>query len=213
VNGNTRPKNLLIALALVLLASLPWMGSRLGFGRDAAATSPASNRPTVDLEGDAPPPPARRARVERPGAAPGSRIASLHLADLERAPRQLTPGRDPWRFVDPPPQSAQPSHAKPKAPAAEPGPAAIGTDPSPHPRDFPLSYLGHFGPPGKPLAVFANGQAVFNQQEGDVIDNQFIVTHIGYEFVDIRFVGFPDAPAKRIGVTSRRPGGARGNPG
>ena len=31
-----------------------------------------------------------------------------------------------------------------------------------------------------------------------MIDNKFIVAHIGYESVDIRFVGFPDWPAKRL---------------
>ncbi|HSU82370.1 MAG TPA: hypothetical protein VLR69_08105, partial [Thermoanaerobaculia bacterium] len=61
--------------------------------------------------------------------------------------------------------------------------------------------------------VFTNGKAIFNQQEGDVIDNKFIVAHIGYESVDIRFVGFPDVPAKRVGVTPRRQSPVGGNPG
>lgn len=45
---------------------------------------------------------------------------------------------------------------------------------------------------------------IINKQEGEVIDHQFIVGHIGYAAVDIRFVGFPDVPAKRVGVTRRR---------
>lgn len=213
MNGNPRPKNLLIALALVVLATLPWMGSRLGFGTDAAVTAPASTRQPVDPEGDTSSRPARGARLERPGAAPGDRIATLRLANLEPTPHPSTSGRDPWRFVDPPPRPAQRSPTKSKAPAAAAEPPAIVMDPSPHPPDFPLTYLGHFGPPGEQLAVFTNGQAVFNHQEGDVIDHRFLLTHIGHESVDIRFVSFPDAPAKRIGVTSRRPGGVRGNPG
>ncbi len=212
MNGNPRPNYLLIALALVLLAALPWAASKLGFGTDAAVTVPASTRPAVDSEGDAPSLPARSARTERFGAAPGDRIARLHLADLERDPRPSISGRDPWRFVDPPPRPTLPSPAKSKAPATAAVPPAIVADPPPHPRDFPLTYLGHFGSPGKQLAVFTNGQEVFNLQEGDVIDNQFLLTHIGHESVDIRFVGFPDTSAKRIGVTSRRPGGVGGHP-
>jgi hypothetical protein len=205
-----------MALVLVLLAALPWMGSRLGFGRDAAVTVPAATPPAVDPEGDALSRPARGARLERPGAAPGDRIAALRLADLERAPRPSTSGRDPWRFVDPPPRPAplpSANPAKSKAPSSEAGPLGIVADPPPHPRDFPLTYLGHFGPPGQQIAVFTNGQAIFNQQEGDVIDHQFLLTHIGHESVDIRFMGFPNIPAQRIGVTSRRPAGVRGNPG
>jgi hypothetical protein len=213
VNGKPRPKNRLIAFAFVLLATLPWMGSSLGLGTDAAVNAPASTRPAVDLEGDAPLRPARGVHSERPGAAPGDRIATLRLADLERAPRPSTAGRDPWRFVDPPPRPAQLSPAKSKAPADAARPLAIELDPPPHPRDFPLTYLGHFGPPDKQLAVFTNGQAVFNLQEGDVIDHQFLLTHIGHESVDIRFVGFPDTPVQRISVTSRRPDGVRGHPG
>ena len=46
-----------------------------------------------------------------------------------------------------------------------------------------------------------------------MIDNKFIVAHIGYESVDIRFVSFPEVPAKRVGVTPRRQGQVGGNPG
>jgi hypothetical protein len=209
VNGQTQPKNLLITLAVVLLAALPWVCPRLGLGRSAA---PATTRSIVDAEDDAPSRPVRQARAERLGTAPGGRIATLHLADLERVPRGSTAGRDPWRFVDPPPQRRQPD-AKPEPSFAAAAPVAIQTDLPPHPREFNLRYLGHFGPPDKQLAVFADGNAVFNKQEGEVIDNQFIVTHIGHESVDIRFVGFPDAPPQRIGVTSRRATQLRGNPG
>ncbi len=46
-----------------------------------------------------------------------------------------------------------------------------------------------------------------------MIDSKFIVAHIGYESVDIRFVNFPEVPAKRVGVTPRRQGQVGGNPG
>ena len=85
----------------------------------------------------------------------------------------------------------------------------------PHPPEFNLQYLGRFGPPDKQIAVFTNGKQIFNKQEGEVIDNKFVVAHIGYESVDIGFVGFPTVPPKRVGVTPRRPGQGPvgGNPG
>jgi hypothetical protein len=35
---------------------------------------------------------------------------------------------------------------------------------------------------------------------GDVLEDQFIVSHIGYESVDIKYVDFPDLPARRLPV-------------
>ena len=85
----------------------------------------------------------------------------------------------------------------------------------PHPPEFNLQYLGRFGPPEQQIAVFTNGKQIFNKQGGEVIDNKFVVAHIGYESVDIGFVGFPTVPPKRVGVTPRRPGQGPvgGNPG
>ena len=61
-------------------------------------------------------------------------------------------------------------------------------------------WMHSFGPPDKKIAVFSNGKRTVNALEGQVLDNKFIVAHIGYESVDIKFVGFADVPAKRLGV-------------
>ncbi len=66
-----------------------------------------------------------------------------------------------------------------------------------------MEYMGFFGPADKKIAVFIDGKKQINVLEGDKIQNQFIVERIGYESVDIRFVGFPDVPAKRVGVRRR----------
>jgi hypothetical protein len=208
MNGNKRQSVLLIVLAVVLLiASLQFAGSMLGFGEDAETLPVAVRRPAAG------------APTGRLGTHPGDRVAMLRVADLERAPRESTSGRDLWRFVDPPPQPKRHAPAVDELPAtgeaspARPaGPAPGEVKPDPYP-EFKLRYLGRFGPPSRQIAVFANGKAVVNAQEGDVIDDKFIVAHIGYESVEIRFVGFPDAPAKRVGVTPRPQGRARGNPG
>ena len=71
----------------------------------------------------------------------------------------------------------------------------------PHPPEIDVRYLGSFGPRAHPIAVFADtGTNVYNAREGDTLEGKFIVQRIGYESVDLAFVGFPDVPARRLGV-------------
>ena len=228
--SNARQRNLLIILGLVLLvAAWKFVGPVLGFGGDDDVVAPAAaRRPAVDSEGDevAARPGARRAASTHTGAHPGDHVEVLRLADLDRAPRTSTPGRNPWSFVDPPPPPPPPL-PKPHVPTAaelaeaerlrrlqEEQARALAIEAAkPKPPEFNLQYLGRFGPPDKKIAVFSNGKATFIKQEGEEIDGKFIVARIGYESVDIRFVNFPEVPAKRVGVTPRRQGQVGGNPG
>jgi hypothetical protein len=229
--SNSRQRNLLILLGLVLLvAGWKFVGPMLGFGGDDDAVAPAAaKRPATDSEGDEVSPRpglGRRAAATHTGAHPGDPVEVLRLADLDRAPRTSTPGRDPWSFVDPPPPPA-PKPPPPHVPTAaelaeaerlrrlqeEAARLAAIEAAKPKPPPFNLQYLGRFGPPEKKIAVFSNGKATFIKQEGEDIDGKFIVSHIGYESVDIRFVNFPEVPAKRVGVTPRRQGQVGGNPG
>ena len=50
------------------------------------------------------------------------------------------------------------------------------------------------------LAVFSDGSEIFNVLEGDVLKEHFIVERIGYESVDVTFLGFPDVPARRLEI-------------
>jgi hypothetical protein len=70
--------------------------------------------------------------------------------------------------------------------------------PEPQPPEVPFRYLGSFGSPARRVAVFSDGDAIYNALEGDVLAGQFIVQHIGLESVDLRFVDFPRAPARRL---------------
>ena len=70
----------------------------------------------------------------------------------------------------------------------------------PKPPPFTLSYLGSFGPPSRRLAVFSDGKTIYDVQQGETIQGKFIVSQIGYESVDIKFVGFPEWPAQRLAV-------------
>lgn len=70
----------------------------------------------------------------------------------------------------------------------------------PRPPEVTLSYLGSFGPDGRRIAVFtaSDGRSVINALEGDVIEGKFVVVKIGFESVDLGFVGFPDAAPRRL---------------
>jgi hypothetical protein len=212
MNGGSRQKNLLILLGIVLvIAAWVWLRPMLGIGvDDAAAPAPATR--TQGEPGDEPSAPSRPIR-ESHTARPGDRVAVLRVPDLDRVPGQERVGRDPWRFVDPPPPPP-PAPPKPHIPtaaeleamrraqeeAAERARLAAIEAAKPKPPPFTMEYLGRFGPPEKKIAVFTDGKQIVNALEGQVIDNKFIVARIGYESVDIKFVSFPETPALRLGV-------------
>ena len=137
------------------------------------------------------------------GAQPVDQIVELMPVEPENVPPKYEPGRDPFRFYQPPkpppppPQPAPKTAPKPVAPVV---PAAPATPPKPQPPPLTLKYLGSFGPSERPIAVFSGDDGIYNAREGDVIDGKFQVVHIGYESADLTFVGFPDAPAKRLPV-------------
>ena len=134
-------------------------------------------------------------------------MVELRVADLEREPGDYAPGRDPFRFGAPPPPSACRKPAPPldalrraeEALAAQEQPEEA-TPPKPVPPPVDVVYLGSFGSEKQRLAVFSNGKAIFNVLEGGVLNEKFIVVRIGFESVDVGFVGFPDAPPERLAV-------------
>lgn len=224
MNASRQRVLILVLIALALIAAWRYfLAPMLGIGGDDAPAPAAAARPATDGEGD---PLARgrsNASEQHHGARPGDRVEVLRMADLDRVPAESPGGRDPWRFVDPPP----PKPVPPKGPSAEElarleaarraaeerqraaAAAAAIEAAKPKPAEFTLQYLGRFGPVDKKLAVFTNGKDIYNVEEGGMIDNKFIVAHIGLESVDIRFVGFPDWPTKRVGVTPRQQVGGK----
>lgn len=207
----SRTKLLLGVLAfLALFAVWTWLGpggndsgSSSGRGGYDAATAPVGAVPGAG-------------RPSAAAKAPVDEVEELRFAALAIRPREYTPGRDPWRYVDPPPPPAPKPPPPPPPPSAEElerrrlaqealdrqraAEAAEAAKPKPPP--FTMSYLGNFGPPNRRLAVFSDGKTIYNAQEGDVLAGKFIVADIGYESVDIRFVGFPDWPPQRLAVGS-----------
>lgn len=161
----------------------------------------------------------RTGRKARAAAAPTA-LVDLRVDRLAQQPGTYEVGRDPFRF-GPPPAPPGPSpeelarlerearererRMREEAEARErwardnPPPP-----PKPVPPTFGFSYLGSFGPASRRVAVFSDGKEIRNAIEGDVLDGEFVVSHIGFESVDIRYRSFPDAPALRLPISGSK---------
>lgn len=216
----TEPKRLRLLLGLlgVLLVVLALRVAGLGGGEDDPPPAAAAARPAID-DPDAFPSPrpgtVRRARPAEEDEAPPDEVVDLRLDLLEREPRTYRPGRNPWTFPPPPPPPEPP---KPKPPSAAElarqqaeaerialaqaaaAEAARLEALKPKPPPFTMKYVGSFGPAGRRLAVFSNGGEIVNARQGEVLQGKFVVARIGYESVDIQFVGFPAEPPLRLAV-------------
>jgi hypothetical protein len=118
----------------------------------------------------------------------------LDLDALARSESEIEIGRDPFRFAAPPPPPPPPPAPPPPPPAPPPPPLG----PQPPPVD--VTFLGSFGPPTRRIAVFTDGKTIYNAERGDTLSGKFVVHAIGFESVDLTFVGFPDVPPERLAV-------------
>jgi hypothetical protein len=178
----------------------------------------SSGHATVDAEtglaGGAARPRPRATAANAANAKDVQSVLPLRLADLAMTPHTFSTGRDPWRYVVPPPppppkprqlsaaelRALQEAEAARQRLLAEQAAAAAAAAAVPKPPPFTWTYIGNFGPLRQRIAVFIDGQKVWNAREGEVLEGKFIVAQIGYESVDIRFVGFPQWPATRLAV-------------
>ena len=201
-----RTKLLLGVLAFLVLVTA-WVYLRSDDTADAAG--PGGAPPSLGAI------PGAHSTPQKPAV---EKVEELRVADLTVRPRNDSPGRDPWRFVEPPPPPPPPQ-PQPHVPTAEElermrqaqaelerrrqeelarqqAEALI-----PKPPQLTMTYVGSFGTPNRRIAVFFDGKDIHNALEGDIIDGKFIVARIGYESVDIKFVGFPNTPAQRLAVS------------
>ena len=193
--ATNRPNPLLLGLLgiVVVVAAwryLPSFGGGPGFTRTTAADLRSTTIDVVELAAytlDQPPPPSR-------------------------------PTRDPWSFgsrpapeaATPGPNSApeSPRPVVPEAPAPPiipetPAPEPLGPEPPP----VDIFYIGSFGRSDNPIAVFIDAdKSIFNALEGDLVKDKFEVQNIGYESVDLLFVGFPDERPVRLAIGGRPSG-------
>jgi hypothetical protein len=205
-----RTKLLLALLGIVVLfAAWHWVGPALGIGGGDYSGGGGDDSGNFAPMG-------RVGRLGRTAARPQvEEVVDLRVAELGGTVRDYKPGRDPWRFVAPPPPPPEPT-PPPPSPAdlarqreaeerlrqmqAAQEEARLAEERRPKPPPFTLQYLGKFGPEERPIAVFTDGKNILNVQEGEVIQDKFIVGQIGFESVEIQFVGFPDLPPQRLPV-------------
>ncbi len=70
----------------------------------------------------------------------------------------------------------------------------------PPPPPFRKKYIGYFGPEERPVAVFREGKEVEVQVRGGVLDDVFIVRDVGFNAVEIGFVGYPEEVTTRVEI-------------
>jgi hypothetical protein len=103
-----------------------------------------------------------------------------------------------------PPPTATPAPPPPPAPGTG---AFVGPLPPPSPTPTPappeisFKFIGTFGPKDHPAAVLTLGDQIVNARQGDVVFDRFIVRRVGYESVDVGFVGFRPTETRRLGIT------------
>ena len=112
-------------------------------------------------------------------------------------------GRDLFELRDP---------TKPPLPTPTPAPPAPGDvrfvgpmplpppTPTPRPPDVTFKFIGTFGPKEHPIAVVQQGDQVLNVRSGDTLFGKFILKKVGYESIDVGFVGFPESETRRLGI-------------
>jgi hypothetical protein len=207
--GSKRQAMLLGALALVLLlAVVRW---RPGGGAPATtvATGPAAGRSVAGAAADDEPVPAaprgRRASASSKEVT-ADEVPVLNTKDFDppRGPSAGDTGRDLFELRDP--TRPPPPTPTPRPPAPGEG-AFIGPlpppppTPTPRPPDVTFKFLGSFGTKENPIAVIQQGDEVFNARAGDTLFGKFVLRKVGYESIDIGFVGFAESETKRLGIS------------
>jgi len=205
-----RTKMLLAVLGIVLLFAVwRWIAPALGMGGGETIGSKDDYANLTTSVGHVP------GAGREPERREVNEVVDLRASDLGGSVRDYRPGRDPWRYQLPPPPPTPPPPPPPSAEelrlraeaerklremreAQQAVAAAEAAKPKPPP--FTLKYLGKFGPTNEPIAVFTDGKDILNVKQGAVIEGKFIVGQIGYESVEIQFVGFPNWPSQRLPI-------------
>ena len=93
--------------------------------------------------------------------------------------------RNLFAFVEQPPAHARASSVPVVLSAVVSQPPALPQQEVAHEPEFPLRYIGRFGPDQNPIAVFTGGGEVVTARIGDVVGEYFRLTGVGIESVEI----------------------------
>jgi len=202
--GTRRQLYILLGLAVFLVGVVRWR-SRPALPEPV----PAGSRGTLASAEEDRPAAGPRGRVSDPKKVSPEEVPIVTTKDLEplHAQRSAAPGRNIFDQRPPtpvPPPTATPAPPPPPAPGS---PMFIGPlpppppTPTPAPPDISFKFIGTFGPKDRPVAVLVLGDQIVNARAGDVVFDRFILRRVGYESVDVGFVGFRPTETRRIGIT------------
>lgn len=154
---------------------------------------------------------------EAPAARGGRRSASTKVLSPDEVPvidpkdfdaptgkgpsetgRDLFDLREPTPPPPPPPTPRPPMPGEPNYIGPLPPPPPT---PTPRPPEISFKFLGSFGPKDRPIAVVQQGDAVFNARAGDTLFGKFVLRKVGYESIDVGFVGFDPNETRRLPIT------------
>lgn len=189
------------ALAILLLfAVVKWSGRE-------KAPAPPVPVPAAVAEG-------REARSARGGqsrtrAVAPEEIPLITARDLEPRLRGIggDTGRDLFDFREPTPTPPPVPTPAPPPPPGPGQPAFVGPlpppppPPTPAPPEVTFRLIGIFGPKDHPIAALQYGDEIINAREGDVVLRVWRIQKVGYESIDVGFVGFPPTESRRLGIT------------
>jgi hypothetical protein len=198
----TRRQAILFAVLVVLLLFFVVKWS----GRDPAASPPPAASAGA-LAGDEPRP--AIGRRPRARAAEPQEVPLITARDLEPlvGGASGSTGRDLFDFREPTPRPAPPPTPAPPPPPAPGQPEFVGPLPPPAPTPTPVppvppfKLIGIFGPRDNPIAVLQTGEDSYNARAGDVILGRWIIRKVGYESIDVGFVGYSPTETKRLPIT------------
>ena len=172
------------------------------------STAAARPKPGGDASGDEAPSFAGRGKRAAVKEVNPDDVPALDPKDFEagkpRAAATPESSRDLFGLADP---------TKKPVPTPTPAPPAPGDvrfmgplpppppTPTPRPPDIGFKFLGTFGPKDHPIAVVQQGDQVMNVRTGDTLFGKFILKKVGYESIDVGFVGFPETETRRLGIT------------
>jgi hypothetical protein len=211
VNNDGSRTKLLLGILGVLVLFVVWNYIGPSGGGDAGGGDDDLGNMTL---------PMNRPRVQTETKPPVEEIVDLKVADLQPEQHEYRVGRDPWRFAEPPPPPPPPPAPPPRQPTQEELEAQRRAEEElrrqqeeaarlaaieaarPKPPQFALKCIGKFGPTERPIAVFIgpDGKTILNVRQGGTIEGKFILSQVGYESVEIRYVDFPNEPPLRLPI-------------
>lgn len=201
--GTRRQAALFVALALLLgFALVRWRSKD-------KPVAVAASRPASAEVGEEP---ARRSSRDRTREVSPDEVPLISPDDLDSRPSGSTAAasRDLFDFRQPT-ERPLPTPTPPPPPPPGPGdPRFVGPlpppppPPTPTPPEITFKFIGSFGPRERPIAVLVHAEQVVNARAGDVVFSRFILRKVGYESIDVGFVGFAPTEIRRLGISSEK---------